>query len=136
MEKHYQIHLIDDDQNFCFLARKILFRSKFDADMQISINGKAALEYLEYASMNPELKCPDIIILDINMPVMNGWDFLNEFRELKRKIDAKIPVLVLSSSVDPEDKKRALSYDEVSDYISKPLTTGFFDTLEMSYLSR
>lgn len=134
MDKSRHIHLIDDDQPFCFIARKILFRSNLDADMQISINGKAALEYLEFVSKSPELRYPDIIILDINMPVMNGWDFLNDFRKLKQQFDEQIPVLVLSSSVDPEDKKKALSYDEVSDYISKPLTIEFFDTLEMRYL--
>jgi CheY-like chemotaxis protein len=129
------IHLVDDDQVFCFLAKKILQQSNLNADIQISLNGKAAFEYLEAALNLPDLMLPDIILLDINMPVMNGWDFLDEFRKNATLRD-HVKVLVLSSSVDPGDKEKALSYKEVTGYIEKPLTTGFFDELNQRYLDR
>jgi CheY-like chemotaxis protein len=69
---------------------------------------------------------PDVILLDINMPIMDGWDFLEWFKEFKENLVKAIPIFMVSSSIDWRDIEKAKSYEEVIDYMSKPLTDGNF----------
>ncbi|MEQ8534886.1 MAG: response regulator, partial [Imperialibacter sp.] len=64
---------------------------------------------------------PDVILLDINMPVMDGWQFLDEFVKIKPLIKKKITIYMVSSSIDEADLERAKTYEEVSDFIVKPV---------------
>ena len=74
---------------------------------------------------------PDVILLDINMPVMDGWDFLEWFKEYKSHFPKPISIFMVSSSIDRRDIEKAKSYAEVKDYISKPLTDrSFFEIVD------
>lgn len=83
-------------------------------------NGKQALDGLMELSKNG-VALPEVIFLDLTMPIMDGWDFLESFRETDLPGKEEIKIYVLSSSINPTDKERALSHKEVSDFISKPL---------------
>ncbi len=72
---------------------------------------------------------PEIIFLDINMPVMNGWDFLEEFEKIKNSFKPLPRIFILSSTVDPEDYRKAKSFSTVADFISKPLMKEFLDRI-------
>lgn len=108
----HKVLLVDDDENTNFLSKMVLNTAGFN-DIREVLNGQEAYEQIEQ-------DCPDIIFLDINMPVMDGWEFLDE---KKTKAPCKhVKIVLLTSSTFVEDKKRAVRYPCVVDYIVKPLT--------------
>lgn len=84
-------------------------------------DGEEAIEFFEANTKSTD-KLPDVVFLDINMPIMDGWDFLEEYVKLKPSIEKKITIYVVSSSVHPEDIERATKISEVSDYLIKPVS--------------
>jgi CheY-like chemotaxis protein len=76
-----------------------------------------------------EDKLPEIIFLDLNMPVMDGWEFLGEFVKIKNNFDKKISLYVVSSSIDPRDLERAKSFNLVTDYLIKPIELKKFEKI-------
>lgn len=72
---------------------------------------------------------PELILLDLNMPIMDGWEFLQEFTKLRPKIARPIELYVVSSSINPTDMERARAIQEVSDYIVKPIQLNDFDKI-------
>lgn len=117
------IFLIDDDPIFVYLTRRIIA----SIDRQCKINeftdGELAIRYLAEISDKPEL-LPDIIFMDISMPVMDGWEFLNEYSQLRPKIKKDIALFIVSSSISPQEVERSKSYTAVSDFLIKPLERG------------
>lgn len=111
--------IIDDDQIYVFGTRKIMQVTKFCESVMIFHNGKEALDVLKPLIINGE-KLPQIILLDLNMPVMDGWEFLDEFTQFPAK--QKIVIYIVTSSIDPADVKRARQYDAINNYIVKPIT--------------
>ena len=114
--------VIDDDSTFLFIFRKQI--EKFD-DLEIvneSKNGLEAINYLK-KSMNDSSASPDLIALDLNMPVMDGWDFLDEYGKLCENGASKVPVCILSSTINQADFDRANTYEAVKSFFSKPLTS-------------
>lgn len=115
------ILLIDDDEIANFIYCKIITNANITTNIKTFQSGIEALKYLKECSSdgnNP----PDIIFLDINMPLMSGWDFLDHYRKIPDKIKNKINIFILSSSVYQEDLEKAKNHKEVEDYIIKPLT--------------
>lgn len=113
------ICIIDDDPIFIFGSKILLRNNNFAADFLICQNGKEALEVL-VPLIESEQECPEVIFLDLNMPIMDGWEFLEEFGKLPEKKDVRI--YILSSSVDSRDMERAKNYSMVNGFIAKPLT--------------
>jgi CheY-like chemotaxis protein len=111
--------IIDDDPIFIFGAKRIMQLTNFCESFMIFHNGKEAYENLKAIIVNKE-KLPDIILLDLNMPVWDGWQFLDEFIQIPNK--REITIYIITSSVNPEDVAKAKSYDAVSNYIVKPIT--------------
>lgn len=110
--------IIDDDPIFVLGTKRLMELSEFAGETMVFSNGELALNAMTNAiAQNRSL--PDVIFLDINMPVMDGWDFLEEFEALSGT--ENVIIYVLSSSVDPADAERARSYPHVKDYITKPL---------------
>lgn len=111
-----KIYLIDDNTIDLLISRKLLL--KYDADLTINEFSKAR-EAVTALQNEPE-NVPDIILLDLNMPGMNGWEFLEAIKSFDRQPDT---VYILTSSLDERDRTMAAQYPIVKGYITKPLNT-------------
>ncbi len=116
---------VDDDSISLTISKLLLKRTGFAENVLTAVDGHDALLFLEKLfedHSNPEEDAPNLILLDINMPVMNGWEFLDAFIE---QYGTKLPntrVVILSSTIDPEDFARAKKYTIVTQFLSKPLS--------------
>lgn len=117
------ILLIDDDEATNYLHGIIIKTANCATHIKLAINGVEALAYLELAYQNKQPK-PDLILLDINMPVMNGWDFLEEYKKIPAEQKSKAVVVMLSTSLNPDDKLRATLIPDISGFKNKPLDDG------------
>ncbi|MDQ6814595.1 MAG: response regulator [Bacteroidota bacterium] len=113
------ICLIDDDRIYQFTAKRIIELVDPMQKVLVFSNGKEAIDFFTQQAL-PNEQLPDVIFLDINMPVMNGWEFLEAYNLLKTDLEKKISIYMVSSSVDEKDKIRSKSFD-VKDFIEKPI---------------
>lgn len=111
--------IIDDDPIYIFGTRRMMEIANFCESFMIFNNGKNALETLEKIIL-AEGTLPELILLDLNMPIMDGWEFLDEF--IKIPCEQKVTIYIITSSIDNEDIKKAKTYSNVSNYILKPVT--------------
>ena len=121
MKKLNSILLIDDDNASNFLHRLIIQSIDCADHIKICTSAQKGLDYLKQNS-DEEFIQPDLIILDINMPGMNGWEFLEEYDKLSVEQKAKIIIVMLSNSINPDDHIKAQNNDLVTEFIGKPLT--------------
>lgn len=121
MNNPINILLVDDDSITNFITSKALQSYLSNVAISVASNGQDALDKLQSLLTKPEA-LPDIIFLDINMPVMDGWDFLNELQKLNKPILNKINIYLYTSSLYIEDKKKADTCASVKEIISKPFT--------------
>lgn len=120
MAKFTDVLLVEDDPITIMVCERIIKMTFFAENVTSCLNGKIALDYL--LSINQNEALPKIIFLDINMPVMNGWDFLTELDKVKSYFKELPDIYLLSSTVDIEDYTRAKNFLLVKDFISKPLS--------------
>lgn len=113
--------VIDDDQIYLFGISRLIELQKLCDGLLIYKNGEEALFGLK-AMINSEESLPDVILLDLNMPIMDGWEFLDEFVKIKPVLPKPVTIYVVSSSINPNEIKRAKSISAVSDYVVKPVT--------------
>lgn len=116
------VFLIDDDNIYQFTARKILESTGLAKEIVSFYNGKEAIRYLTDDRNRIAENFPDFIFLDINMPIMNGWEFLEEYHNLYGNFPKPVVVYVVSSSIDTHDMRKSRQYKGVTDYIVKPVT--------------
>lgn len=118
--------LIDDDFATNFINKKIVQKANITEHIQVALNGKEAIDYLcnkgkfeSQETINPQ---PQLVFLDINMPVMDGWEFIKSYKNLvsdERK--KEIRIIMLTSSFNPADKAKADTIEEIADYRQKTL---------------
>ncbi len=119
MTKHPIVCIVDDDAINRFIFSKTIENQKFSEKILSFENGQLAIEFLIDNILTNHV-IPDIIFIDLNMPVMNGWEFIEEYIKIKPKITKKIAIYFVSASINPNDLERANQINVVSGYIVKP----------------
>ncbi len=130
MKKLRSILLVDDNDTSNFLNERLLKRMALTDEIKVLSNGKSAFEYLERlnrAGRNSSETKPELILLDINMPVVDGFEFLELYNQLDEQFRTDILVAILSTSNHPQDTSRASDFNAY--YITKPLTIEKVETL-------
>jgi CheY-like chemotaxis protein len=129
--------LIDDDEPTNYMSSMLLEERGCAEQIKVAESGAKALSYLtnsEQSSVDPEhFPCPDVIFLDINMPAMDGWEFLDNYKKLESKHRGKVIIIMLTTSLNPDDKIRAENIPEISGFENKPLTTEMIDRVLNKY---
>ena len=115
------ILLIDDDEPTNFLNRLTLEQAGCVRDIRVAQSGQEALDYLRSCGKEIAPR-PDLIFLDINMPAMDGWEFLERYRSLPAECKADIVLIMLTTSLNPDDEIRTRTIPEVSGFENKPLS--------------
>jgi len=116
-----EIILIDDDEATNFYNQIVLENAGFDNKITSFQDATEALQYLK-SRKEENRDQPDVIFLDINMPKLDGWGFLDFYHELDDDLKAKAVLVMLTVSLNPQDRERAKKYTEVTSYLTKPLS--------------
>ncbi len=120
--KFNDVFVVDDDKIFHFIIKKLLINNNINVNPSFFENGKEAIEGLKKKLNSGETQ-PDLILLDLNMPVLDGWQFLEEFKILKKLLNKDIVIYIISSSDNQLDLDKAKDYkEEVTDYYLKPMS--------------
>jgi CheY-like chemotaxis protein len=112
--------VIDDDKIYIYGLKKLISIKQLSPNLMEFYNGKEAIDFLtDPENLNT---LPDIIFLDINMPVMDGWGFMESFVKIKPQLGKKITIYMVSSSINDEDIQRAKTISDITDYVIKPIS--------------
>lgn len=121
-KKLKRILLIDDDESSNFLHRIVIQQAEVAEEVEMMTRADKALEYLQSVNQKSPEELPDLVFLDINMPAMNGWDFLQEYAHLDLENKENLKIIMLTASVNPNDILRARTNVYVTEILHKPLT--------------
>lgn len=135
MSAHANIFMIDDDQTFVFLTKKVLRSVPYQVNIEEFEDGQQAIDFLKQNAGEQDL-LPDVIFLDLSMPVMDGWEFIKEYKHLKPKISKVAQLYIVSSSISPHDIERSREIGIVTDFIIKPLAKEKFTEIVENLSSR
>ena len=114
--------IIDDDHIFIYGVKRLMEETSFCDNLLVYQNGQDALEDLKNM-VEEGVSLPSIIFLDLNMPLMTGWEFLDEYLQIEKQDPAGSKVYIVSSSIDPKDLLRIKDYNVIRNYILKPVTS-------------
>jgi CheY-like chemotaxis protein len=129
------ILLIDDDYTTNYLHKKIISKSEIDSSIEVANNGREGIDKLW--ALNETINDENslvLIFLDLNMPIMDGWGFLEIFEEIKSLLNFNTNLFILSSSINPDDETRARNNCHVLDYFPKTLTVDRMIKLKSNYI--
>ena len=129
------ILLIDDDSPTNYIHKLAIEQAGVDTHIQVATTAMEALAFLTRSNGfdGSALPQPGIIFLDINMPAMDGWEFMEEYKKLSAAQKARIIVFMLTTSLNPADMERAMSIEEVVTFLNKPLTPEKVNELVAAY---
>jgi CheY-like chemotaxis protein len=118
--------IVEDDEIHTFIIKSLMAAQQFAEQTITFSQGQEALDYLSVHGHALD-QLPDVIILDITMPVMDAWEFLDHFKNIKGSLSKKIPIYVLTTSIFESDEHKATAYPEVAGFIVKPLRGEHLD---------
>lgn len=130
MERPKTVMLIDDNSPTNFIHKKIVTKVKPNADIFVFEKAREALLNLKTTDLPPE-----IIFLDINMPGMDGWEFLKEYEKLEASKKQSIIIVMLTTSLNPEDETKAKNYSSINAFEHKPLTKEKLEDMFSKYFN-
>ncbi len=121
-----KVFIIDDDEMYQMVLSKII--KKIDPEIVVETfwNGEKALEYFNINKNNP---LPKLLLLDINMPIMDGWQFISEFESRYPNLKTLSNIYMFSSSLEERERTKALSFKSVKDYLLKPVSINLMREL-------
>jgi CheY-like chemotaxis protein len=122
MKKVDTVCIVDDDDIYQFTTTILLRKTELVNKIVVFSNGLKAIDFLKEEMGNRE-NIPDILLLDVNMPVMDGWEFLEEYLLIRSKLPKSVVIYMVSSSVDERDVLRAKSISALSGYLVKPISS-------------
>ncbi|MDC6351019.1 response regulator [Zeaxanthinibacter sp. PT1] len=120
--------IIDDDPIFIYGTKRIMKEVNFCDEILVYQNGQQALDGLSSIVESDE-NFPSVIFLDLNMPIMNGWEFLDQLITINHPKKDNLIIYIISSSIDPRDLERVKDYEIVHNYILKPVTPKDLSTV-------
>ena len=121
---------VDDDPITLMLCKMVITKASFSNEIATAKNGEEALNYYDSLKTNTNIRKPQLIFLDLNMPVMNGWEFLSSFNTTEYSDFHDTKVIILSSTIDPEDFEKSKKYPMVIDFLSKPISKEMLEFLK------
>lgn len=127
-----KILCVDDDPITLMLYKMVISKSQFAKTIDTAQNGEEALEYFKQYEAG-DTSFPKLIFLDLNMPIMGGWEFLDHFNEERFSAFADTKVIVLSSTIDPHDIEKSKTYPMVIDFQSKPISREMLEDLQKTF---
>ncbi len=132
-----QILCVDDDPITLVILKMTMQKCQFTQSVLTAADGVEAVNLYETLqqriSLEPTLVAPEIIFLDLNMPVMGGWSFLEIFNERFQATFPNTKVIILSSSIDPEDIRKVQNFGIVKEFVSKPMTIDTLNRLKAEF---
>lgn len=129
MQSHNMIFIVDDDPIHQQIANIMIKRQGIGETVRAFSDAQEVLDYLRQYAKEPE-ELPDLMLLDLNMPVMDGWDFLNVYAGFYQDLAKEIGIFVLTSSIDDKDRRKVDSYPFVKGYLTKPLSSEIISKLQ------
>ncbi|MEI7508336.1 MAG: response regulator [Flavobacterium sp.] len=121
-KKVHTVLLVDDDLAINYFHKRLLSKSDLSDVIITLYNGEVAIQALIENNLTLTENDKLLVFLDLNMPIMNGWQFLDEYEKIKKSLKFECKIFVLSSSINPDDIKKAESNAFVSRYLAKPLS--------------
>lgn len=121
MKKLNSSCIIDDDQIFVYGTKRIMSEFCTSKTVYVYENGLDAITAFQ-KMVDERIELPSLIFLDLNMPIMDGWEFLEKFLKIPMNKREHVTIFIVSSSIDPRDLERVKDYKVISDYILKPVT--------------
>jgi CheY-like chemotaxis protein len=128
MAAYKSVMLVDDNEIDNIINEKIIEANSFADEILVFQTGQDALEYLA-SNQEDRTKLPEIVFLDINMPIMDGFQFLEDFEKFSENVLDKCKIIMLSSSISPKDIDRAASSKYVKKYLNKPLNARYLEAI-------
>ncbi|MEO0898846.1 MAG: response regulator [Bacteroidota bacterium] len=128
MAQYKSVMLVDDNEIDNIINEKIIEANSFAENILVFQTGQEALDYLK-DKQDKEQELPEIVFLDINMPIMDGFQFLEDFEQFSEMVLDKCKIIMLSSSISPKDIDRAASSRYVKKYLNKPLNARYLEAI-------
>ena len=135
MKKLQSILIIDDDEVNNFICSKIIEEERIANKITATLGVNEALDFIQ-KGLNQETSLPDLILLDLNMPVLTGWDFLDSYQKMVPQLNKDIILVILSSSAFQDDINKAKQYKEVNAYKTKPITKQLLKDIKQEYFEQ